>query len=71
MTYRKYRDRVGRVLFVSSGISGGSAWMTVIAKGPNSSKRYRGIEPTSDKDTAQKALDAKAAKEGWTELQDA
>lgn len=68
MNERKYQDKQGRVLFVSSGISGGTLWMTVFRKGTRSTKRYRGIEPVSDRDAAQQALDEKAKKEGWAEI---
>lgn len=69
MSERKYQDKQGRLLFVSSGISGGSLWMTVIAKGPISTKRYRGIEPAKTREHAQYLLDVSAAKKGWREVE--
>ena len=61
----QYMDDKGRLLCVSSGISGGALWMTVYRLGPHSSKRYRGIEPCPDRAQAQTLLDDHAKRKSW------
>jgi len=61
----QYRAPDGRVMFVSSGISGGRTWGTYWRKPTGSLKRYRGIKCVSTCQAAQEVLDAYAKMKNW------
>ena len=64
----RYRDDSGCLVFVSSGISGGTVWMTVRQKKPHAGT-HRIVSPRLPlRDTpeeAQQDLDAYAQTKGW------
>lgn len=51
-----YRDRYGRVLFVSDGISPGTAWGTFYRKPSGGMARFRGLPVRNDQIQAEQDL---------------
>ena len=64
----RYRDDSGSLVFVSSGISGGTVWMTVRQKKPHAGT-HRIASPRlplrAAPEEAQRDLDAYAQAKGW------
>lgn len=63
----KYLDDMGKIVKVSSGISGGSSWMSFRVKKSGSLQRVKSkLLPERDtREEAQKDLDRYAGKIGW------
>lgn len=68
----KYRDYQGRILFVGSGISNGTSWMTLYQKSNGSLRRVKSkfLPIREMREQAQQDLDRYAEKRNMTTVEE-